>query len=525
MSEKPSHERVSRDLEESPVRKISVSRSIGGHGRSKEEEIERIDKLATAPGVTLESFAHLDEKKILRKMDWHLIPMLALLYLLSFLDRGNIGNAKIEGLQENLGMTGAQYNWCLTAFFFTYAAFEVPSNLLLKRLRPSIWLPTIMVAWGIVMTLMGIVKDYHGLLIARIFLGVTEAGLFPGVAYYITMWYCRHEAQFRQALFFSAASVAGAFSGLMAFGIAHMDGVGNLEGWRWIFILEGILTVFVAILAYFTLYDFPETASFLTEEERAFVVYRLKYQGASNTTTHGMRVAQDDTFQWKFVRAAFLDWQIWTNIWVYWGIVCPLYGISLFLPTIIRGLGYTSSTAQLLTVPIYITASVLAIAVAWWSDRVGKRYPFILVCLCIMAVGFIMCVSSATPGVIYAGVFIAACALYPAFPGNITWLSNNLAGSTKRATGQAIQIAVGNLAGAMASNFYRAEDAPRYILGHTLELGFIGAGIIGLLVLVFNYKRINKKRERQLAEGTHNGYTPEELGELGDRSMTFNYVL
>lgn len=196
----------------------------------------------------------------------------------------------------------------------------------------------------------------------------------------------------------------------------------------------------VATLAYFTLYDFPETASFLTEEERAFVVYRLKYQGSSNEMVNGVRVAQDDSFQWKFVKSAFLDWQIWTNIWVYWGmsnigterlklirlgIVCPLYGISLFLPSIIRGLGYTSSTAQLLTVPIYITASVLAVAVAWWSDRVGKRYPFILVCLCIMALGFIMCVASATPGVIYAGVFIAACALYPAFPGNITWLSNS----------------------------------------------------------------------------------------------------
>jgi len=103
----------------------------------------------------------------------------------------------------------------------------------LKRLRPSIWLPTIMVAWGIVMTLMGIVQSYHGLLIARLFLGVAEAGLFPGVAYYITMWYCRHEGQLRQALFFSAASIAGAFSGLLAYGIAKMDGVGGLEGWRW----------------------------------------------------------------------------------------------------------------------------------------------------------------------------------------------------------------------------------------------------------------------------------------------------
>ncbi|KAF2014647.1 MFS general substrate transporter [Aaosphaeria arxii CBS 175.79] len=515
--------------------------SIRHHGKQSKRaaEVERIDAMATAPGVTMESFAHLDEKKILRKMDLRLIPMLALLYLLSFLDRGNIGNAKIEGLVEDLGMSPSQYNWTLTVFFFFYAAFEVPSNLLLKKLRPSIWLPSIMVAWGTVMTLMGLVQNYHGLLIARIFLGITEAGLFPGVAYYITMWYCRHEAQFRQALFFSAASVAGAFSGLLAFGIAKMDGIAGLEGWRYIFILEGILTVVVAVIAFFTLYDFPETAGFLTEEERAFVVFRLKYQGSQEH--NGVRVAQDDTFQWKYVKAAFLDWQIWTNIWVYWGmlidlhfyvtnltlagIVCPLYGISLFLPTIINGLGYTSSQAQLLTVPIYVTASILAIAVAWWSDRVGKRYPFILVCLCIMLVGFVMAISTGTPGVIYAGVFIAACALYPAFPGNITWLSNNLAGSTKRATGQAIQIAVGNLAGAMASNFYRAADKPRYTLGHGLEIGFIVAGIIALLFLVFNYKRINRKRERQLAEGAHNGYTPEEMSALGDRAITFKYFL
>lgn len=120
MSEKPLHERISRDLDESPVRKASNSQSIPSHGKSKAEEKARIDKLATAPGVTLESFAHLDEKKILRKMDLHLIPMLALLYLLSFLDRGNIGNAKIEGLVETLDMTGAEYNWCLTVFFFTF---------------------------------------------------------------------------------------------------------------------------------------------------------------------------------------------------------------------------------------------------------------------------------------------------------------------------------------------------------------------------------------------------------------------
>ena len=114
----------------------------------------------------------------------------------------------------------------------------------LKRLRPSVWLPTIMVAWGVVMTLMGIVKSYHGLLIARIFLGVAEAGLFPGVAYYITMWYSRKEGQLRQALFFSAASIAGAFSGLLAFAIAKMNGVGGLEGWRWMCVFLRVILLF-----------------------------------------------------------------------------------------------------------------------------------------------------------------------------------------------------------------------------------------------------------------------------------------
>ena len=182
--------------------------------------------------------------------------------------------------------------------FFTYCLFEVPSNLLLKRLSPSIWLPGIMVAWGTVMTLMGLVQNYHGLLIARIFLGVAEAGLYPGVSFYLTMWYCTNELAFRQALFFSAASVAGAFSGLLAYAIVKMDGVGGLEGWRWIFILEGLLTVAVALFAFWALYDFPDTAGFLTLEEKAWVVHRLKYQGSKKS---GRNVAESDHFEWKYV--------------------------------------------------------------------------------------------------------------------------------------------------------------------------------------------------------------------------------
>ena len=128
-------------------------------------------------------------------------------------------------------------------------------------------------------------------------------------------------------------------------------------------------------------------------------------------------------------------------------------------------------------------------------------------------------------GVTYAGIFIAACAIYQCQPSNITWLSNNLSGSYKRTVGMGIQISVGNLAGAMASNFYRSEDAPTYKLGHGLEIGFVFFGTIAALVQVASYKRINAKRADQLARNEHNGYTPEELSNLGDKAMTFKYTL
>ncbi|KAL1841471.1 hypothetical protein VTJ49DRAFT_7026 [Mycothermus thermophilus] len=410
-------------------------------------------------------FAHISRKRrkaILRKMDLHLIPVLTLLYLLSFLDRGNIGNAQIEGLSSSLHLTDAQYNWCLTVFFFTYAGFEVPSNLMLKRLRPSVWIPSIMVAWGVVVTLMGFVKSFRGLLAARIFLGVTEAGLFPGVAYYLTNWYRREEMQLRQAMFFSAAGIAGAFSGLLAFAIGKMDGVGGLEGWRWIFILEGIATVVIAGGAFWAMYDYPETAGFLTEEEREWVVWRLKYQHNRPRT----QVEQEEGFRWRYVRDAFCDWQVWLSVVLYWGIACPLYGISLFLPTIIQQLGYRSSTAQLMTVPFYTSAAVFALVAAYLCDHAGRRSPFILSCLFIMAAGF----------------------------------------------------------SAMASNFYRGRDAPWFRLGHSLELGFIAAGMVATICLLVGYVSQNRMRVRMITEGALDEYTAQELSEKGDRAVTFRYM-
>lgn len=385
-----------------------------------------------------------------------------------------------------------------------------------------------MIAWGTCTICLGVVNNYHELVAVRICLGIAEAGLYPGVAYYLTMWYCTNEMALRQGLFFSAASMAGAFSGLLAYLIVKMDGVGGYEGWRWIFILEGLLTVVVAIGAFFMLHDFPETASFLTVEERAWAVHRLKYQGSARS---GRMIAESDKFEWKYVVKALTDWQLYVGLLMYWGIVCPLYGIGLFLPTIINQLGYKAAIAQLLTIPIYITAAILTIIVCYFSDKAAKagksRSPYVFFPMLAILGGFIMAIAGSAagnvPGVVYAGVFIATCGIYPAFPGNITWMSNNLAGSYKRAAGMAFHIGVGNLGGAMASNFYRTVDAPKFLLGHGLEIMFCVIGLIAVVALRLNYMRINKKRDSLQDDGSE--YNDQQLSEMGDRAPTFRYQL
>jgi MFS family permease len=486
-----------------------------------------------------EIWPHIDNAKLLRKMDWHLIPMVTLLYFMSYLDRTNIGNAAIEGLVVDLKLTGNKFNLCLTVFFFTYAFFEIPSNMILKKVRPSIWLPSIVLAWGVVMTLMGIVQSYHGLLIARIFLGITEAGLFPGIAYYLTQWYRRQELQFRQALFYSATTLAGAFSGLLAFGIAKMNGVAGLAGWRWIFILEGIATVVVALFAFWGMNDYPETAKFLTEEERVYLIHKLKYDANSSKVSDASALSTDEdglpdignqpecTEEGsRYFKQAFTDWQVYLAIIMFWASVIPSYAISMFLPTILKSLGFSRTKSQLLTVPIYSMAAVSCVVQAKLSDRVGKRSPFIIGNFLIMIIGFAAVIGLdpvAKSMSIYGCVYIIGFAMAPAFPGIISWHANNLSGSYKRAIAMAFQIGAGNLGGAVASNIYRAADAPHYKLGHGIALGMCCTGVVTGLILLLGYNLSNKRKIKQWKSGKYNDYTMEELSQLGDKSPLFKY--
>ncbi|KAI8665100.1 MFS domain-containing protein [Fusarium sp. Ph1] len=495
----------------------------------EDQKMPRHSHLSPEDQAWLDSFPDDRKKAVVRKIDVRLVPLLAILYLFSFIDRANIGNAKIEGLEDDLKITPSQYNIALSVFFVPYVVLEVPSNYLLTKFkRPSVYIGGIIVAWGIVMALMGIVQNFSGLVASRFMLGVAEAGFFPGAVYIISQWYMPNEVQTRIAIFYSASALAGALSGLLAFGITRMDGVGNLEGWRWIFLLEGIATVIAGVICFFCLIDNAESSTWLDAEEKRFLSLRRIAVMGDQTAKHAETMSK--RAKWSVLKSVLCDWQVYLQSIIYISATMPNYGLKFTMPQIIKNMGYTSANAQLLTIPPYCVGAISAFLSAVFADRLKWRMPFIVGAQTIVLIAFSILFSKAADirdniGLCYFGVVLACVGLYPITPGANAWTVNNLAGRTKAAMGIAYMIAIGNSGGIPGSYIYIQSEAPEYPTGFGVSLAAAGAGILSAVTLEVTYRSINKRRSRMSAEEVYGKYSVEELEAMGDRSPLFRYTL
>ncbi|KAJ6160614.1 hypothetical protein N7470_004010 [Penicillium chermesinum] len=470
-----------------------MANAAGEKEANSATDLAEKDVSASPSSGSIAEFQGINERALLRKLDIRLLPPLTLLYLLSFLDRSNVGNAKLEGLTSDLKISGDQYLNGLTLYFAGYVLFEIPCNIILKKTTPSKWLPTLTLVWGIVATLLGIVQNYSGYLSSRFFLGVAESGLFPGVVYYVSMWYKREEQNYRICLFFR---------------IAHMEGVGGYRGWRWIFILEGLLTVVVSAISYFWVYDYPATAKFLTEKEREFIIWRLKNDSDA---------IRDEKFTWSAVLDSFKDHKVWLYALGFHTMSLPMYTLSLFLPTIIKELGYSAAEAQLLSVPPYAVAFVLMITVSICSEKTRLRAPFMMVFAGVGCIGYIILLTDHRAGVSYVGTIFAAAGIYPAVSLVFSWPAANVSGQTKRAIANALQISIGNCGAVLGTQLYRAESAPQYYLGHGFASGYLIANIFAMGGLWWVLKKENQKKARVRDE---KGLRPF-VGDIGDDEGEF----
>lgn len=367
----------------------------------------------------------------------------------------NIGNAKIDGLVTDLHLDGNKFNIALTVFYVPYICVDVPSNLVLKYFKAGYYLPSLIIAWGVVGMCMGFVKSYTGLIVTRFFLGLCEGGLLGGMIIYLAMFYRRHQLLYRIGLFYCAAPLSGAFGGLLATGLARIH-TSNYKGWPFIFFVEGAITVLFGILTTFFLPHTPAESKFLTEEEKAGAAIRMRLDSRGSSTAD--EVAHE-SFSWLWVRRAMLNWNTLLLSLNFFAIITPIYSYSLFLPTIIKGLGYTQVKAQLLTVPPNMGAFFTVLLITWASDKTHMRGPFMLLGCTVSIIGYVMLISTDRHLIQYGGTFLVAAGIFPSSPLVMGWLANNLAPHYVRATGTGAQIMLANCAAFIATFSYLSEDA------------------------------------------------------------------
>ncbi|KZV68747.1 MFS general substrate transporter [Peniophora sp. CONT] len=460
------------------------------------------------------------------KMDVVVIPLVGMYYLLSFLDRSNIGNAKIAGLTKDLKMTPHDFSVALTITYVPYIIMELPMNLLMKRLGPNITLPLMVTLWGMVTACQGAVKSYGGLLACRFFLGALEGGLFPGITLYLSSFYRRHDMQLRFSMMFSAASLAGAFSGLLAAAIENMAGDRNIAGWAWIFILEGVFTTVFGIVSYFIIPDSPNNVRLLSKAEREAYVQSLAQDWSGDADADGK---ETEVFSWSEVSSVFTNAPhvLLLSLPLFFNGV-TLYGLANFTPTIVGALGFSTTRTQLLTVPPYACSFVLSLLIAWVSDRYKQRGVFAIFSSLLGAVGYAIFLGTGSKHADYGALFLQIIGVYTLAPCISTWNANNVQPHFRRATAIAWAFTATNTGGIVSTWIF--TDPPRFHIASSINLAFSLAGAVLALVVMIYLARANKSKRAEVArlEREQPGGAWDSRAErrrLGDRHPRFEFTL
>ncbi|KAL1920358.1 uncharacterized protein VTP21DRAFT_735 [Calcarisporiella thermophila] len=454
--------------------------------------------------------------RLVRKLDLRIFPSLCFMYLLSYLDRGNIGNAKIVGLDEDLGMSSIQYQTCLSIFYVGYVLGEIPSNIVMRRWKPSVWLAIIMIAWGTIGACMAAVQNFAGLATTRILLGFAEAGFFPGVIYYLSLFYPRKEMARRVGLFWSFGSMAGAFGGLLAGAITQIQH--TLRPWQWLFVLEGVPTILAAFWCLFYLPDSPESAKFLSVEEREYAVRRMREDAG---------VAHDHSWTWAHFWSVFTDWKVYAYMLMYITGTSALQGVTLFLPSIIRDLGqFTSTKAQLLTVPPYIAGFIFTLIISWSSDRLLERGYHMLLTNAFILTGFFILMFSdhGLVGLRLFGAILVTAGTYANVPPKVSWFNNNFAGLSRRAVAAAAIVSVGTIGGAIGGQIY--YDPPNYFNGNLISVVLVSIQTVVVILVKFALARENRRKRSMSEEEKQKALARFGDSDLaGDRHPDYMYTL
>ncbi|KUI66003.1 hypothetical protein VM1G_02127 [Cytospora mali] len=453
-------------------------------------DVESFNGEHGVPAETARVLDHAAEVKLCRKFDVRILPFLAVMYLFNALDKGNLGNAETAGLSDDLGFKSNQYNIIISIFFVPYVLFAPPFAMLGKKYGPSRALPLMMLTFGSMTLLLASAQNFGGVFALRWFLGMAEGAFFPLVIYYLTTFYRRGELARRLALFYAASNIANAFSGLLAFGVFQIK-THYMESWRYLFIIEGGASVLFSGFAWWYLPQSAAQAPFLTAEEKELAFHRIQVDSSSTVS---------EKFNLRDSLAIFRYPSTYAFLAIEMCLGVPLQSVSLFLPQIVSALNFSTVKTNLYTVAPNVTGAIMLLILAFSSDLLRIRFPFIALGFAFTFIGFIIfatCDIATQLHVAYFATFMMCWGT--AAPSVIlsTWYNNNIAHEGRRVTLTSFAVPLANVMGLVSSNIFLKKEKPKYetALITTAVFGATGA-LITLATgtyMIYDNARRNKR--------------------------------
>ncbi|KAL4937754.1 hypothetical protein BDV06DRAFT_226656 [Aspergillus oleicola] len=425
----------------------------------------------TGPGeiLTLDSKS---DRELTTKLDIRLIPVLGLVYLICFLDRTNIANARIAGLEDGLNMPPTGYNTCLWIFYIPFVLCEIPSNMImtLPWVRPNLWLGGLMFTLGILAMCQGFTHSYGGLLAVRFLMGIVETALPAGSAFLLSTYYRKKEIALRMGCFYAFGQAGACFSGLLAYAIMDMDETGGYGGWRWIFILEGLVTIVFSVAVFIVVPNFPSRATWLNPVDREALLARLDVDKGPGQNEPTRKPTRKDWFE------AAADPKIWILTLLFFCADMSAGSLSSFNPTILSQLGWTARRAQVMTIPIWVVGTAVGLVAALGAGKLDNRTIFIFPSIVISVVGWALHYCQVDPPAVrYFAQFAIAIGTLTQMPLYSGLLLANLRGKESLSLGSGIQFGLGNCANFVASNVFIDGQKPAYPVGFGTGLGITAA--------------------------------------------------
>lgn len=465
----------------------------------KQEEEQETDTNWNPDHLLRLQYSEEEEKALVRKYDLHILTFVCALYLFSYLDRSNIGNANTAGMSKDLGLSDGQYKWLLTMFYIAYICFQW-TTLLWKMFQPQKYIFIVVICWGLFATCQSAAQKWRDLMAMRFFLGVFEAAFGPGVPYYLTFFYYRHEIATRLGIFLVVPPIASAFSGALAYGITKHHNA--IEPWRVLYIVEGLPTVLLGILCYWFIPNDSKSMGVLTDREKEIAAARTLRQIGTVNRQHKI--------DWKVGLKSATDFKNICCMVMFFAINVSFSSLPIYLPTIIRDMGYTSVRAQGLTAPPYLAAAMMTLLLTRLSDRIQQRGIILCGSYLVACSGYLILanVEAQYIGTRYFATFLCCCGVYPCVAILLSWVGNIQGSDGKKGFGYVMISFIGQCGPILGTRIYPASEGPEYRKGFWINFGCLATAAGVSMILKQYLLHLNKQLDEKYGKPE---YSPKEM--------------